>query len=75
MNKITAEVKKELCDQSPACPAKRICPEGAITQESSSGGGLMNFLGGGPAVVDEEKCTSCGRCVSACPMGAIAMSS
>lgn len=55
------------CDRSPACPARRICPAKAISQESKG------FFFAGPAVVDESKCTGCGKCVNFCPGQAITM--
>ncbi|MGM0442055.1 MAG: ATP-binding protein [Elusimicrobiota bacterium] len=71
-NKI-AKTIKERCDKSPACPAKRVCPSGAIVQDGESAGGIMAMLGGGTAIVKSKKCTGCGKCVEVCPMGAIKM--
>ena len=65
MNKAYIETKK--CDSSPMCPARRSCPEKAISQEK------LGFLRRGVAVVDPEKCVSCGLCLKMCPHGAIAM--
>ncbi|HEY9125379.1 MAG TPA: 4Fe-4S binding protein [Bacteroidales bacterium] len=48
------------CPQNHRCPIIRVCPVGAISQ---SGYGLP--------VIDEEKCTECGRCVRYCAMGAV----
>ncbi|CDF58267.1 4Fe-4S binding protein [Thermobrachium celere] len=62
-----AYVDPQKCDRSPFCPAKRVCPVGAITQERSG------FFGGGVSKVDEEKCIGCGKCVNFCPAGAIRM--
>lgn len=47
------------CPQDHACPAVRICPVDAITQE-----------GYNAPVVDKETCISCGKCVRVCPTGA-----
>ncbi|MGM0508140.1 MAG: ATP-binding protein [Fusobacteriota bacterium] len=68
-----AKVKKGLCDSSPACPARRVCPVDAISQDKSTAKGLMAMLGGGLAYVDEKLCTGCGKCIDYCPMGAIEM--
>jgi Fe-S-cluster-containing hydrogenase component 2 len=57
------------CDGSPACPAKRACPQKAISQEGTKG--LFSFLGGGTTKVDAAKCTGCSVCVRFCPHGAI----
>ncbi len=62
-----AYVDPNICDRSPMCPAKRICPIGAITQESKG------FFSTGPAIVDEEKCIGCGKCIQVCPRRAIVM--
>lgn len=65
-----AYINPKVCDQSPACPARRSCPQKAITQD---GKGVWGFMGGGTASVDPEKCTGCGLCVKYCPTGAIKM--
>lgn len=68
---MVAFVEAGSCDGSPACAAKRICPQKAISQK---GTGILNkIFGGGTAAVDESKCTACGICVSYCPHGAIKM--
>ena len=48
------------CPQNHRCPALRSCPVEAISQDRYSA-----------PVIDEEKCIDCGRCVMACPTGAI----
>ncbi len=48
------------CPQNHRCPSVRVCPVGALSQN-----------GVGAPVVDESKCTNCGRCLFSCPMGAI----
>jgi ferredoxin len=53
-------VDKELCPQNHRCPAIRVCPEGAISQE-----------GNGLPVIDHDKCISCGQCIDFCPKGAL----
>jgi ferredoxin len=52
-------ISEASCDNSPFCPARRVCPRGAIVPS----GAAYRVL--------QEKCTSCGVCVRACPMGAI----
>jgi Fe-S-cluster-containing hydrogenase component 2 len=57
---MAAKVDPSLCPQNHPCPAVKICPMEAISQE---GNGLPR--------VDEEACTECGACMDFCPMGAI----
>lgn len=66
-----AFIEAAKCDQSPACPVKRVCPVKAVTQEKK--GGIMGFLGGGIANVDQSKCTGCGLCVQYCPRKAVVL--
>ena len=49
-----------LCPQNHKCPAMRVCPVGAITQQGFQ-----------LPVVDQSKCVKCLKCVKFCPMGAI----
>ena len=65
MKKAYVDPKK--CDSSPMCPARRSCPEKAISQEK------LGLLRRGVAVVDHEKCVSCGICLKMCPHGAIVL--
>jgi len=51
------------CPQNHRCPAIYVCPKQAITQK--------HFFS--LPVVDDEKCTTCGKCLRYCPMGAIEM--
>ncbi len=60
MANITIDLKR--CDASPFCPVRKVCPRGAV---SAVPGGYT---------IDEEKCTACGVCVRACPMGAVVSS-
>ena len=53
------KVNPKRCPQNHRCPAIRVCPVNAISQE-----------GNGLPVIDNEKCIDCGKCVSFCPMGA-----
>ena len=54
----TIQVIKERCPQNHACPSVRICPNGALSQQ-----------GYNAPVVDEAKCTMCGKCIRYCPKG------
>jgi Fe-S-cluster-containing hydrogenase component 2 len=59
-----AYISQSVCDKSPFCPVKRICPAKAVEKK-----GL--FMG--ELTINEEKCTGCGKCVSSCPHHAVAM--
>lgn len=54
------EISKSHCPQNHRCPMLSVCPVGAISQN-----------GNGLPVIDEEKCTECGKCTRYCPMGAV----
>jgi len=47
------------CQGCLAHPCKEVCPKDAIS--------IVN----GRSVIDKEKCIKCGRCITACPYGAI----
>jgi len=51
------------CPQNHRCPAMRMCPVGAISQD-----------GFGLPVVDQEKCIHCKKCLRFCPMQAFVTS-
>ena len=57
---MTAYVQAAYCPQNHPCPSVRICPLGALIQN-----------GYDAPLVDEEKCTGCGKCIRFCPTGAI----
>jgi Fe-S-cluster-containing hydrogenase component 2 len=63
---MVATIDAAACDRSPACPARRVCPRGAVQR-----------LADGPFVgsygVNADLCTACGVCVSACPARAVSM--
>ena len=50
------------CPQNHPCPAVRVCPVKALTQEFNRA-----------PVVDAEKCILCGKCSKYCPMGALVL--
>lgn len=56
----TLVVSLERCPQNHPCPSIRVCPVGALTQK-----------GFAAPVVDQSKCTQCGKCVRFCPMRAL----
>lgn len=59
----TAHIDPHRCDRSPACPAARVCPVGAITPPGP----------GRSSVVDPAKCIGCGKCLRFCPGRAITL--
>ena len=56
----TLVVNKSRCPQNHACPAVKVCPVDALTQE-----------GFAAPTVNMEKCIKCGKCVKFCPMNAL----
>lgn len=48
------------CPQNHPCPSVKVCPAGALSQQSMEA----------PSV-QQSKCTACGKCVRFCPMGAL----
>lgn len=57
------------CDTSPGCPARRVCPKGAIVP--FPGG---PYPGANGYSVRDELCAGCGICVRMCPGRAISSS-
>jgi Fe-S-cluster-containing hydrogenase component 2 len=55
-------ILKENCPQNHKCPALKVCPVDALSQQ-----GLAS------PTVDVEKCIECGKCTEACPTGALRM--
>ncbi len=53
-----AIIDSQQCDRSPFCPARRVCPVGAI-----------NVVNGVPQVTGD--CTGCGKCFQVCPGRAV----
>lgn len=65
---MTAAIDIARCDRSPGCPAKRVCPRGAIIPVPGG-----SYPGAEGYTVDASRCTGCGVCVRVCPMGAVTM--
>ncbi len=55
----TVNIDQSRCDRQPGCPARVVCPKGAIVAQN------------GRYTVLESKCTGCGVCMRVCPMGAV----
>lgn len=55
-----AVVDPEKCDRCLLCPVTEICPAGAIEREDDEDPYFINSY-----------CQGCGKCVTACPQGAI----
>ncbi len=53
-------VNKQKCPQNHVCPSIKVCPKGAISQETPFS----------LPIVDTEKCIVCGKCMQFCPKGA-----
>ncbi|GAB4281502.1 MAG: hypothetical protein Kow0056_16940 [Coriobacteriia bacterium] len=64
----TANIDTDLCDRSPGCPARRVCPRGAIVPVP---GGA--YPGAEGYMVQQDRCTGCGVCVRVCPTGAVTL--
>lgn len=54
------KIKEEKCPQNHKCPAVKVCPVGALSQKENEA----------PSI-DYDKCISCGKCASLCPMQAL----
>ncbi len=54
------KISNTRCPQNHRCPAIDVCPKEAISQKGYS-----------LPVVDMDKCITCKKCISFCPMGAI----
>ncbi|MFA6768714.1 MAG: NifB/NifX family molybdenum-iron cluster-binding protein [Parabacteroides sp.] len=57
---MAAIVDKNICPHDHLCPLIKICPVGAISQETD-----------GYPVIDEILCIECGACIRKCPMKAM----
>ncbi len=60
--KKTLVVIQSRCPQNHPCPSVRVCPVDALTQN-----------GYDAPIVDQDKCTHCGKCVRYCPMRALTL--
>ncbi len=58
----TLIIKTENCPQNHPCPAVKVCPVGALSQQ--------NF---NAPVIDHSKCIRCGKCSSFCPKKALVL--
>lgn len=56
----TLVIQTENCPQNHQCPAIRVCPVGALSQN-----------GFNAPQIDYGKCISCGRCSNFCPKKAL----
>lgn len=52
----------EKCPQNHKCPAVKICPVGALSQEKFNA-----------PVIDYDKCIRCGKCSNFCPKQALVL--
>ena len=52
----------ENCPQNHKCPAVKVCPVGALSQEGFQA-----------PKIDYEKCISCGKCSDFCPKHALVL--
>lgn len=53
---------KDNCPQNHPCPAVRVCPVGALTQN-----------GFNAPSIDHDKCIKCGKCSNFCPKKALVL--
>lgn len=61
MSKMLTLIKNN-CPQNHSCPAVRVCPVGALSQN--------NFEA---PVIDHSKCIKCGKCSNFCPKKALVL--
>lgn len=55
-------VNKNNCPQNHHCPAVKVCPVGALSQNGFEA-----------PTVDQEKCIKCGKCSNFCPKKALVL--
>ena len=53
-------IRKERCPSNHPCPAIRVCPVGALSQN-----------GFDAPEINYDLCVACGKCSNFCPMGAL----
>lgn len=58
-----AKLNLDRCPQNHKCPSLRVCPVGALTQDTPYSA----------PVIHKELCIGCGRCAMACPRKALFM--
>lgn len=63
---LAVRIENAMCDRSPGCPSRRVCPRGAIVPVQ---GGA--YPGANGYTVIEERCTGCGICARVCAGGAV----
>ena len=56
------KVRKERCPQNHKCPAVKVCPVGALTQDGFEA-----------PKINYDKCIKCGKCSSFCPKKALVL--
>lgn len=73
-----AYINPDLCDCSPTCPVKRICPRDAVVPEPAGDdqptGRLKRLFGASPSHgwrIEESKCSGCLLCAQYCPHRAV----
>ncbi len=54
------KINKDICPQDHRCPAIKICPVDAISQNEFD-----------LPIIDNEKCIECKKCIQYCPLKAI----
>lgn len=59
-------IENDSCDRSPGCPARRVCPRGAIVPVPGG-----PYPGSKGYTVLQERCTGCGVCARVCAGGAV----
>lgn len=59
-----AYINQSVCDRSPFCPVKRVCPVNAVEKKGFFGGEIT---------INKEKCIGCSKCVAYCPHHAVSM--
>jgi MinD superfamily P-loop ATPase len=76
--KPVAHIDQSLCDRSPGCPVRRVCPKNAVVPDGAATaerrGGFLGIFSGGTHSgwkVDESKCSGCLLCAQYCPHQAV----